>query len=153
MKHPEIIRQKRQLDDLFDKGRSLASDPEMQAHWAFYLCIRVSGFVENSVRIVFSEYAKIGSHQYIANFVENYLRRFPNPSMDAICDLADKFSPRWKTEIKRLTSGRLKDSVDSIVVNRNNIAHGGVSSLTYSSLRSYYQDAVKVTEILEDNCC
>jgi hypothetical protein len=152
MKHPELIRQKKQLDFLFNEGAKLAYDPELQAHWTLYLCIRVSGFLENSVRIVFSEYARTGSHQNIANFVENNLRRIPNPSMDYMFALSEKFSPAWKADLKQQTSGQLRASVDSIVTNRNAIAHGASSTLTYRELHSYYQDAVKVIEILENNC-
>lgn len=152
MKNAELQRQQKQLDELFRLGAKLAGDPELQAHWTMYLCIRVSGFMENAVRVIFSEYAKTGAHQNIANFVESNLRKFPNPSTDAIYSLAEKFSPAWKTELKQKTSGRLKDSVDSIVSQRHQIAHGGSSTLTYRMLSAYYQDAIKVVEILEDHC-
>ena len=62
MSDKEILRYQRELDDLFDKVSSLNSDPEMQSHWAKYLCIRVSGFLEVAVSTIYKKYAKEKAH-------------------------------------------------------------------------------------------
>ena len=46
MKNIEVIRYQQRLDDLFKKIVAFAEDIELQSHWARYLCILVSGFLE-----------------------------------------------------------------------------------------------------------
>ncbi len=64
----EIDRQRQRLDDLFSKARALP-DAEMQSHWCRYLCVLVSGFVENAVRISYAELARKRSDPTVADFV------------------------------------------------------------------------------------
>lgn len=70
MKNNEVMRAKQKLDKVFAKIDQLPKeDIELQAHWAKYLCILVSGFLENSVRAIYSEYAKKVSNTKVTNFV------------------------------------------------------------------------------------
>ena len=144
-------RQQQRLDDLFTKAK-LLPDPEMQAHWCRYLCILVSGFLENGVRETFSEVAMKRADPVIVNFVQNRLRQFQNPKMGNILEILAAFSQPWKLQFENTTNGQLSESVNSIVGNRHKIAHGDSVSLTLSSLRQYYRDAIRVVELLRQQC-
>lgn len=146
-----IYQQKQRLDDLF-RAASFVSDIEMRSHWARYLCVLVSGFLENSVELCLAEYSKRGSNTPVSNFVSRKLREFQNPRMSAILELLGSFNPVWKTEMDAVTQGQLSDSVNSIVGNRHKIAHGESVSLSMGSLSGYYNDAVKVVELLQKTC-
>lgn len=147
----EINQRKQQLDGLFKAARNL-SDLEMQAHWSRYLCVLVSGFLENSVELCLSEYTKRSAHANVSNFVSAKLRWFQNPRMGEILDLFGSFNPDWRTQLEAATSGQLSDSVNSIVGNRNRIAHGDSVSLSMSSLADYYKDALKVIDLFQRTC-
>ena len=146
-----IHQQKQRLDQLFKAANAL-TDPEMQSHWCRYLCVLVSGFLENSVEICLGEYTRRSTTPYVSNFVSAKLRGFQNPRMGAILELVGYFSPEWKAEIETATQGQLSDSVNSIVGNRHKIAHGESVSLSICSLTAYYQDAIKVVELLQKTC-
>ena len=147
----EITRQRRRLDDLFQKAKTFA-DPEVQSHWSRYLCVLTSGFLENSVRITYSEYARKRADPSVADFVQKSLRQFQNPKMGSILDLAGSFSQDWKQRLDEATSGRLSESVNSIVGNRHKIAHGESVGLTLHSLSQYYGDALRVIDLLQRQC-
>jgi NAD-specific glutamate dehydrogenase len=115
----EIERQRRRLDDVFQKVRDLSWDAELQAHWARYLCILTSGFIETSVRTIYLQYAEQKSAPYVASYVESQLSRFQNPRMERIIQLASAFNPRWGDEIRSNMADELKDAIDSIVSLRN----------------------------------
>src|SRR5271165_3004366 len=117
MSQVEITRQRQRLDDLFQKAKGLP-DAEVQSHWSRYLCVLVSGFLENSVRLTYTEYARKRADSSVANFVESRLRQFQNPKMGTILELAGGFSPEWKQQLEIDTSGQLGESVNSIVSNR-----------------------------------
>jgi HEPN superfamily RiboL-PSP-like protein len=146
-----IHQQKQRLDELF-KAAGTLSDIEIQSHWSRYLCVLVSGFLENSVELCLSEYSRRAANNEVANFVSARLRGFQNPKMGAILELLGSFNADWRTRVEAATEGQLSDSVNSIVGNRHRIAHGESVSLSMSSLASYYKDAVAVIDLLQRTC-
>jgi hypothetical protein len=147
----EITRQRQRLDDLFQKARNLP-DAEIQSHWSRYLCVLISGFLENSVRITYAECARKRADSSVADFVESRLRQFQNPKMGTILDLAGGFNQDWRRQLEIDTNGRLGESVNSIVGNRHKIAHGESVVLTLHSLLQYYGDALRVVDLLRQQC-
>lgn len=146
-----IHQQKQRLDQLFDVAKTL-SDAELQSHWSRYLCVLVSGFLENSVELCLAEYSRRRCDESVGNFVGFKLRGFQNPRIGPILDLFGSFDANWKAELEAATQGQLADSVNSIVGNRNKIAHGESVSLSMSSLIAYYRDATRVVELLHRTC-
>jgi hypothetical protein len=112
----------------------------------------VSGFLENSVRITYTEYARKRANSSVADFVESRLRQFQNPKMGTILELAGGFSQEWKQQLERDTNGQLGESVNSIVGNRHKIAHGESVVLTLHTLIQYYADALRVVDLLRQQC-
>ena len=147
----EINRQRQRLDDLFQKARSLP-DQEFQSHWSRYLCVLVSGFLENSVRLAYTEYTRRRADVSVAGFVESRLRQFQNPKMGLILELVGDFSRELRERLENDTSGRIGESVNSIVANRHKIAHGESVGLTLHTLTQYNVDALKVVELLQQHC-
>ena len=82
----EIHRQRQRLDSLFLKAREFP-DAELQSHWCRYLCILVSGFLENAVEHCLSEYTRTRSNEYVLNYVQTKLYGFQNPKMGSIIEL------------------------------------------------------------------
>jgi len=150
MSFVEITSQRQRLDELFEKAKGL--DPEVQSHWSRYLCVLISGFLENCVRLTYTEYATGRSHANIAKFVESNLKGFQNPRMNLILEVVGKFSDDWRKDLKSKTDGQLGDAVTSIVVNRHNIVHGQSVQLTLHLLIQYYADALKVVGLLRQQC-
>lgn len=52
-------------------------------------------------------------------------------------------------ELKQETIGELKASVDSVVDNKNHLAHGDPGEITYGRAKRYFEDTVKVVELIE----
>jgi len=152
MRNLEAVRYKQRLDNLFSQVSAFSSDIELQSHWARYLCILVSGFLETSVQAIYTQYAKERAAENVANYVTSRLRRFTNPNMEDILRLAGTFNQEWRHCLGVATEGELKEAVDSIVANRNRIAHGADVGLTYVAIKRYYQNVVKVVDLIESNC-
>jgi len=154
MSDKEILRYQRELDDLFEKVSSLNSDPEMQSHWAKYLCVRVSGFLEVAVSTIYKKYAKNKASPFVVNYVERQLSSFQNPKMEKILNITRSFNPKWAEDIELELSKNteIKDSIDSIVEVRNKIAHGENIGITYSKMKGYYKNALILVNLLEEQC-
>ena len=152
MKNREVVRYKMRLDSLFKKIETLSEDPELQSHWAKYLCVLVSGFLETSVRAIYGQYTQRKAASNIANYVISRLDGFQNPKMAKIINLTNSFNLEWGDSLREKTEGELKNAIDSICANRNLIAHGRDSGITYARINDWYQDAIEVVELIEKQC-
>ena len=146
----QIEAQKDKLDALFEKARKMSEDAELLSHWAKYLCILVCGFLENSVEACLVEYSKQHGDENLHNFISKQIRSFQNPKMGKILELFGSFNKTWEDDLKKQLDGQISDAVNSIVSNRNLIAHGDSSQLSMSALKNYYSDAVKGVKIMEE---
>ena len=152
MKNRTAVQAKDRLDDLFDKVDEFSGDLELQSHWARYLCVRVSGFIEIAVRAILVEYAGKQSAPPVANYIERQLNRFQNPNMEQLLQLLRSFNSAWADELEDSTKGEPKDAIDSIRANRNRIAHGENATITYATIRQYYQNVLTVIDLIEKQC-
>ncbi len=151
MKNRNVVSYQQRLDSLFEKVKDI-SDIELQSHWARYLCVLVSGYLETSVRVIYSEYSEKRANENVAKYVSSRLERFQSPKMGNILELTRAFNQQWAKELETATEGELKESVDSIVTDRHNIAHGRDIRITYARISKYYQNAIKVVELIEEQC-
>ncbi|MBI4638264.1 MAG: hypothetical protein HY727_18150 [Candidatus Rokubacteria bacterium] len=152
MRDPDVSRAKQRLDYVFDLAGKLPDEPEVLSHWARYLCVLVSGFLETSIRGIYGKYAQNKAAPNIARYVEVELDDFQNPNMPKILDLVGSFNPEWRIELEAASAGAPKEAVDSIVANRHNIAHGQTVGISLVRIRDYYQRAMKVLELIEEQC-
>lgn len=150
MKTKELIQQKDRLDALFLSAKKLTHDPYLTAHWARYLCVLVSGFVENSLRELLRKYATAKSHKDVACFVGKRLNRFSNAKMGAILSLMDEFGSDHKKHIESIALDVEKDAINSVVANRHQIAHGRDVQIGMATLQNYYKEILKVIEKIEE---
>lgn len=142
-----VHRYKSRLDDLFKKVASI-HDLELQAHWARYLCVLVSGFIEVAVKEILDDYATRRASPEISNYVSRKLRRETNLNMEKIKDLLSQFNGDWSEELERQTQGELKGAIDSIVANRNQIAHGKDTGVSFLQVKGWYEKTVDVVDII-----
>jgi hypothetical protein len=148
MRSDEHVRLEARLNDLFAQVAAFQHDPELQAHWAKYLCVLCSGYLETSVRTILKNHVRATAAPHVADFVDGKLDEFQNPKMQKILELCGTFKGQWRESLGMQVEGRLKDAVDSIVANKNNIAHGRDVGLTYVAVREYFQCAKKVIALL-----
>ena len=152
MNNPEIIANKDRLDFLFLKIGVLSEDLELQSHWARYLCVLTSGFLEKSIASIFKEYSKRRSPPPIFNFIEKKTSRFQNANTEKILQLLESFSSDWADKLKNGLEDEVKDSVDSSVANKNNIVHGTSVGITYVRIKKYYENSMILIEKIEEIC-
>lgn len=149
MKNKKIVSHKQKLDAIFRKIDDLGADSELIAHWSRYLCVLVSGFVEASVRTLIADYASNRSAPEIAHFVGTRLKMFTNAKMSKIYDLVSEFGEDFQKELEKSIDVEIKDAVDSIVINRHQIAHGQDVGIGFATIKRYYKSAVKAVEEIE----
>lgn len=148
MKERELVAQEQHIISLFNRANVFNNEPEMLSHWAKYICILTSGFIENAIRYYLSEFAVQKAHSNVANYVANDLDGFQNPNMDKILNVVGAFSKEWREELAAFVEGERKDAIDSIVSNRHSLAHGRSIGLTFSRMQQYFKKVQEVVDFI-----
>ncbi len=157
--HPEIIQKQEKLQHLFEQAEQLQQidkvDVEIKSGFVSYLCVRTSGYVESSVKTILREYVKSKTSNTapdITNFVNKQLDTTFNPRPSEVLKLIGQFNSKWRENLRDAIKGRLGDSLDSIVVNRNRVAHGVDVNLSLRDLGKWFEDAQEVVELVYSEC-
>ncbi len=138
----------RQLDNLFNEVSQVQEGEINKAHLTRYLCIRTSGYLENVTRILIAHFCDGTSPQPINNYIAKRTKYITNLDFKRLKGLLSEFDIKWSQEFENRLSDQQKSSINSVISNRNNIAHGNQDSITYRDMASYYQDVKDVCNIL-----
>lgn len=127
------------LDAAFQRVAGLAgTDLEVRSDFARYLCILVSGFVENAVTALTIAYCRERSQPAVANYAGTQLSRLQNLNSERLVQVVGAFEPRWREDLITFLDGPRKDALDSVLGLRNQIAHGESVGVTYVRIQEYY---------------
>jgi len=147
----EILQGQQRLDVLFERVKGLGND-EVKAHLAKYLCVLVSAFLENSMRIVVLKYVGTRSNDNVLNFVNRQLRHVTNLNEEKLKQLLGAFSGDWRIVFETDISDEQKAALDSIANLKNHVAHGKPTTISFGRVNNYYQNIRKVVEIAQRIC-
>ncbi|MBE9198843.1 MULTISPECIES: HEPN domain-containing protein [unclassified Nodularia (in: cyanobacteria)] len=144
-----ILAHRQKIDNLFKKVACF-TEPEIQSEWSKYLCILISGFIEESLRVLLEKYCEKKATKNIQKFVTKQIESITNCKTSRITEILGKFSETWQSEFTEKIGDEIKDSIDSVVINRHKIAHGKSVGMSYHSVSNWYKNVKKAVEILEE---
>lgn len=142
-----IERHRKKLTHLL---KNVPQDPsgsfEVQAHWARYICVVMSGYIEDCVKELLRGYTNQRSPTIVFNYVSTQLKYFQNADTDSINRLISSFDKEWSTSFTSFLTEEHKAAVNSVIGNRHRIAHGLDVDVTISQLSQWYP---KVNEVID----
>jgi len=139
------------LEAAFQRA-SQVEDLRVQADLAQLLCVLVAGFLEQATRHLLKVFASNRSDPRVTRYVERRLARFRNANPQKLCDLLGDFDPELRTRFEEFIKGERRDSIQSVVANRHQIAHGEQVELTYHRIRGYFVHVRETVDFLENEC-
>lgn len=149
-----ILSHQSRIDNLFIRAAAI-SDTTEKSHWAKYLCVLSSGYIEASLREILTEYCSNRSSLQIQRFADKQIKRITNCKNSRIVEILDAFDNNWaityQDEIKVLgvIEEEIKDSIDSLVSNRHDIAHGKNTGISFVRVKNYYENAKKAIGVID----
>lgn len=154
MKLKQLSSQRQRIVWLISQANNLSADQiELRAHWARYICVLCSGFLENALKEVYSCYAQSCSAATVGNYVETQLERVQNPKASRFIETAQSFNMQWATDLATfLDEDGRREAIDAIMSNRHLIAHGKDSGITLARIAGYLEKSVSVVEFIEIQC-
>jgi hypothetical protein len=134
----EVDRRRQQLETTFSRARGLNADAELLSDFARYLCVLVSGFVEQATIELLIEYVRAHSDPRILRHVERNVRHLTNLKAQRLIDVIGDLDPEWRSKLETFIVDEYKDALDGIVDLRNSVAHGRYVGVTLSRVSEYY---------------
>lgn len=142
-----------QIDRTIGSIRSLSSVTALEeSYLAKFLVVFICGLYEEIIKRIVNEMiaGSTKRNQEICQFIQNYLQsRFRNPDMKNIGTLLKEFNPSWR-QLLLASPLNSKVALDSIVKNKNAMAHGQHISLTIADVERYYISSRAVIEKVDD---
>jgi hypothetical protein len=115
------------------------------------MCVRVSGFLEQSLLSAARSLCEARSTRECLRFSLSWLERAPNPKADEIVRLVNRFDGTWSQQLKDLLSEDERQTrVNSLLGIRNDIAHGKNQGVSKTQVWEYYQLAVELVDWVLD---
>lgn len=151
----ELNRQYQRIKTLIDNTRiSCGDDIELQGHWGKYMCVLVSGFLENAISQVYVGLVNNSSSQTIASFTLGILEKIQNPKSKKFVEVARSFKKEWGEELERFLNEDInrKNAIDSIMANRHLVAHGKNTSISVVKVKEHLDKSIEVIEFIETQC-
>ena len=148
----EVARLQQKLDDTFQRAAGAQGDLELLADFARYLCVLVSGFLEQSVRELVLEHTRKKAAPAVQRYVESRLRRFSNAKTQRLMDLFGSFDIDWRRNLEGYLVDERKAAVDSVIDLRNTISHGRHVGLTMNRVADYYAQIKLVVDHIGGIC-
>ncbi|NQD69986.1 hypothetical protein HP439_04525 [Sphingobacterium shayense] len=120
-----------------------------------YAIIKACGTLEQAFKTLISDFGCAGQSSQIKRFVNISFRESSiNPNLNNIYSSLSKFDNQWNDDFKRYLHSdtdctRIKTSIKSLNNARNQFAHGGNPTVTFSDVKDYFDDAKKIISYLE----
>lgn len=148
----EVARQRQQLDATFKRAAGLGADAELLSDFARYLCVLVSGFLEQAVIELLIEYVRTHSDNRVQQHVEQRLRQLTNLRAQRLIEVLGNFDPDWRRDLESFLVDEYKDALNGIVDLRSTIAHGRYAGVTMTRVQNYYDRIKTVVERVSQLC-
>jgi hypothetical protein len=138
------------LDSTFSRVGDINSvEIELRADFSRYLCVLVSGFLEQSVRTITAKYARERSQPQIADYVIIQTSRLANLNCEKLIKHFASLNRDWTPTLNALLVDETKDAVNSVVALRHSIAHGQAADVTFERIFQYYVQVKRVVTEIE----
>jgi hypothetical protein len=145
----EVARRKQRLTAQFKAIDGAELSAELTSHYARYLCVLTSGYIEQSTKELVIEYCRRRSSEPIQRYVGIQLKKLRNIDSEKLKGLIESFNVDWWQQLSQKYPDEL-DSIGSVATVRNSISHGGDSGMTMSTIRQYFEHSTTVLDYLCD---
>lgn len=151
----ELRKQSEKIIKLIENAEAtFDEDDEMRSHIAKYVCILCSGFLENAVHSIYTEYVKKETvSPSIISFATITLNKIQNPNSEKFRAIAKSFKAEWEPVLSTfLQAEERSTALNYIIRDRHKIAHGQDSDITLTRIKEYHNKTVEVVKYLENQC-
>ena len=157
-KIPNRVLDRQRLRNLVNKpptsAEGIGHETAVKAHWAKYICVLISGFMEQAIKEIFLEHTFSKASPRVYDYIAGTWPKSINMECDAIGKVLGHFDNEWEAGFtKWLSESERKKEINEIVSWRNSIAHGmekSTSNVTLQSVTNKFQIACSLVDFIDD---
>lgn len=124
--------------------------PLQESYFARFLVVFTCGIYEEAIETIVNEWVlRLGSPEISRYISKSLYYGFQNPKVKKLSGLLKDFNPAWKTSINSLPQVS-RDALDSIVDDKNALAHGNTCNITLNDAIKYYTDSRIIVETIDN---
>jgi hypothetical protein len=148
-RNDELQRTRERVNRVIELAREV--EPfEAKSDLACFACVLTSGMIEVACRHYLGRYAERRASPEIVNYIQKKLYRFQNPRTEEIDALLRGFTSTIADDFSAAIGNEGKDAIDSVVNNKNQLAHGKGAGLGLDTMERYLKDVLKAIDSLRD---
>ncbi len=139
------------IDKAFSNIKSFSSLPHLaESYFARFLVVFVCGIYEAVIELIINEkVASLGSTQ-ISDYIQVSIHTsFRNPDVENIRSLLKRFDISWEAVVLAVPE-KCRVALNSLVQNKNALAHGNPCAITLNDVEQYYQDSKVLIEAIDN---
>jgi hypothetical protein len=145
-----ILAELREIDELVLLAGE-QQDVDIRGHLARLAVIRLSGFVEFSLRNMLNGYLDENSSHRVLAFAQSQVGRLPNLNPARLEEIVGAFDSSWKQELTDfLAVDERRQALANLIGVRHTLAHGGSTAVSTSRLGVYHEIADATVRFLMD---
>jgi hypothetical protein len=137
------------IENVLRRANEAGLDEELRSSLARYACVLTSGYLEEAVRIIVGGWCSNKSHAHVHAYVVRQLDWFSNPKLGKILEVLSHFTFSWHEGLEAVLTDEEKDAVNSVVTNRNQIAHGRNVGVSPVPMKRYFASCKSVVRKLD----
>lgn len=121
-----------------------------------YSVIKSCGTIEISFKTLIADFCSKRSKPQVKNFLNKRVREnSANPSYSRILQILAEFDGNWVTNFKAQMQAlpnydSITSSIQSLVDARNDFAHGGNPTITFTDIKSYFDESKQLIVTLDN---
>lgn len=130
----------------------ISKDPlgSMVRYLVSYSVIKSCGTIEIVFKdIIYNHLIKNANQEAIAYFSKNVKESSSNPKIDNICSLLKQINVNWNTSFKSKATDIDKQSLNSLVELRNQLAHGNSITSSIDDVIIYFTCGCNILQVLD----
>lgn len=119
----------------------------IDSYLARFLVVYICGIYEEIIETIFIDFvSKNTSRAEVVEYARETIdRSFRNPNSDKLIGLANALgNSTWASTLTAMSTEKI--ALNNIVTNKNNIAHGRLSTITLSDVKEFYRQSRPLIE-------
>lgn len=150
--------QKRKLKGLIDYLNSLKEqniieeiprEKYLEAKVADLALVLLAAYLERAIQEILFDYIK-RKGRALNHYFEKTKRAWIDFDNDKLCKLLKQFNPDWELRYKREVEETFTKSLNTVNLNRNQIAHGGESNLSFREVEEHFKNFDKLVDKISE---
>jgi transcriptional regulator with XRE-family HTH domain len=138
------------IDLLSARARELPYElNNLQAELCKYCCVLASAAIDLCIEDCLLEYSERAGDERILTYIKRQIGRARNPTVATLCFMLESFDQSWRSGLEQYANDTVRSDIGSIVHNRNEIAHGRSSTITFGRLLPWVRTARNVCGEIE----